>query len=122
MNKSKFLFCQWVDLHEVTEEESVKKGFTIALYDTVLTNVGWKKVALMIFIKKFGIAEYEVLVFKSDKSNKYIKHPEDNFIRLDENDDYISFFFYNFFTAHIFADSILPLHDEFRDRPIVKLS
>ena len=72
----------------------------------------------MIFIKKSGIMEYEVLILKSDKKEHYIKLPQDNFTRYIENDDHIAFYFYSYYGAHKFADTILPLHKEFSDRPI----
>ena len=75
----------------------------------------------MIFIKKSGVQEYEVLVFKSDESEKYIRLPQDNFTRYEETDEYVSFYFYCYFAAHKFADTILPLHKEFHDRPVAAI-
>lgn len=118
MNSGKFLFWPWDELNKLTEEESIKQGLTIALCDSLLTNSGWQKVSLMIFIRKSGLMEYQVLVLKSDKKERYIRLPQDNFTRYEEDDESVSFYFYCYFGAHKFADTILPLHTEFSDRPI----
>lgn len=118
MINGKILFWPWDKLNQLTDGDNIEKGWAIGLYDKILTKTGWRKVSLMIFIKKSGIMEYEVLVLKSDAKDKYIKLPQDNFTRYTETDDSVSFYFYSYFAAHKFADTILPLHTEFSDRPI----
>jgi len=118
MNSGKILFWPWHKLNQLTEEESIKKGLTIGLCDKVPTHMGWQKVSLMIFIRKSGVMEYQVLVLKSDNKERYIQLPQDNFTRYEEDDESVSFYFYCYFGAHKFADVILPLHKEFSDRPI----
>ena len=118
MNFGKILFCPWDSLSKITEEQSIKQGLSIGLYDEIPTNTGFQKVSLMIFIRKSGITEYQVLVLKSNKNDRYVKLPQDNFTRYEEDDEAIAFYFYCYFSAHHFADVILPLHTEFSDRPV----
>ena len=119
MKFDNILLCLWTDLYRVTEQESIQQGRVISLYDKVITNQGYLNCSLMIFIGQAdNNIDYEVKIYKSKKTDKYVKLKQDNFARYEETDHYVSFFFHCYYQAHKFADNILPLHKEFNDRPI----
>lgn len=121
MSWKNYLFCPWPNVKYITEEISLKKGLSIALTSEVLSPMrGIQQVALLIFIKKIK-DEYEVLVLKSP-DDKFKKLPQDNFIRYAEDEDYIEFFFDDFYETIKFVDAVLPFHEEFQDRPICPIS
>ena len=115
------IYCEWVNLGKVVESKSLGRNCMISVIDRVesFTSGGTNDFELGIFLDKAdNDKEYEVLVIKSKKSDRYTPLEIDKFKRVTENDKTISFFFYTFDEAIKFADSTLPLHNEFQDRPI----
>lgn len=121
MNWKNYLFCPWPNVKYVTEDISINRGLSIALTSEVFSKGrGLHQASILIFIKKIQ-NEYEVLVIKSSPNDKYKRLPQDNFIRYEEDDEYITFFFNSFLDTIKFTDAILPFHQEFQDRPILPI-
>lgn len=117
MQFENLLFCKRPELSTITEEESIKIGKTIALYDYVpFINDELVPVSTMVFLGKTG-SEYEVLVIKSSANGNYIPHVDDYVVRYEENEQFVSFFFYCYYAAHKFMDKVLPYHTEYNSRP-----
>ena len=76
------------------------------------------KLELMIFLGKDDSNScYEVRVYKSDPSNKYVPNENDNVTRYEENDEYATFFFDKYENAHRFTNMLGCLHPEYKERP-----
>lgn len=121
MSWKNYLFCPWPNVKFVTEDISLKRGLSIALTSEILSPTrGLHQASILIFIKKTQ-DEYEVLLIKSSPDDKYKKLPQDNFMRYVEDEEWISFFFNSFYDTIKFTDVILPLHQEFQDRPILPI-
>jgi len=117
MQFENLLFCKRPELSTITEEESISAGKTIALYDYIpFINYEPVPVSTMIFLGKTG-SEYEVLVIKSSTNGNYIPLPDDYVVHYEENEQFVSFFFYCYYAAHKFLDKILPYHTEYHSRP-----
>ncbi|MBE5813216.1 MAG: hypothetical protein E7314_06155 [Clostridiales bacterium] len=117
MNFEKLFLCKWVNLYTIQENQSIEKGYTICLYDTLFSTSGVLPVALMIFIGKVG-NEYEVRVYKYKSTDKYSPKLNEYVPRYVETEQYTSFFFYCYFSAIKFVDKDLPYHNEYNNRPI----
>ena len=121
MIHTKKIYCEWVSLGTVVESKSLGRGCMISVIDRVEQPFGTKTMdfELGIYIDKSDDnTEYEVLVLKMNKSDKYLPRKIDNFSRNEDYGDCISFFFSTFEDALYFADEVLPLHTEFQDRPV----
>lgn len=110
------LFCHW-DLVRFVSKEHLKQDNGTFLTLSV-TDGG--KLELMIFLGK-GDFDYEVRVYKSKPSDKYVPNNHDNVKRYEENDEYATFFFDEYEQANNFTDLIGYMHPEYKTRPVKKI-
>lgn len=92
MQMEKKLFCHW-DLVRFVSEEHLKKEDGTFL---TLSVTHGDKLELMIFLgKDDSNSDYEVRVYKSEPTDKYIPNENDNVKKYEENDEYATFFLMN---------------------------
>lgn len=119
MQVEKKLFCHW-DLVRFVSEGKLNQGDGTFL--TLSVTDGYN-LELMIFLgKDDSNSGYEVRVYKSEPSDKYVPNEYDNIKRYEENDDYATFFFDEYEKAHDFTVLIGYMHPEYRKRPVQKIS
>ena len=112
------LFCHW-DLVRFVSEEHLKQDDGTFL---TLSVTDGDKLELMIFLSKDDSnSGYEVKVYKSEPSDKYVPNECDNVKRYEENDEYATFFFDKYEQAHSFVDSISYMHPEYKTRPVKEI-
>lgn len=117
MQVAKKLFCHWDLVRFVTEEDLKEEDGTFLTLS--ITDGG--KFEYMIFLgKDDSNSGYEVRVYKSETSDKYVPNENDNVKRYEENDEYASFFFDEYEKAHEFADWLGYFHPEYKKRPVRK--
>lgn len=108
------LFCDWDLVRFVSEQHLIRDDGTFL----TLSVVEGKKLELMIFLgKDDSNSGYEVRVYKSEPSDKYVPHEFDNVKRYEENDEYATFFFDEYEQAHSFVDMLGYVHNEYKTRP-----
>lgn len=101
MQVEKKLFCHWDLVRFVTEEHLKQEDGTFLTLS--VTDGG--KLEFMIFLgKDDSNSGYEVGVYKSKPTDKYIQKENDNVKKYEENDEYASFFFDEYEKAHYFTD------------------
>ena len=114
MQVEKKLFCHWDLVRFITEEHLKQEDGT---YLTLSVTNG-DKVELMIFLgKDEASSDYEVRVYKSKPTDKYVPDKYDEVKRFEENDEYATFFFEKFEQAHHFTDLLGYVHPEYQERP-----
>jgi len=119
MKFENFNYHSWDKLRLASENNLTRGPISIAMTST--NNSGHIiYLEIMIFIYKAKKSEFEVRVYKSDKSDSYVPHPDDNFAYSKENDKYISFFFKSFSAARDFTMLIPKNHCEYKKRIIRK--
>lgn len=112
------LFCHWDFVRFVSEEHLKQDNGTFLTLS--VTDGG--KLELMIFLgKDDSDSGYEVRVYKSEPSDKYVPNNYDNVKRYEENDEYATFFFDEYEQAHNFTDLIGYMHPEYQKRPVKKI-
>lgn len=112
------LYCHWDLVRFVTEIHLKRKDGT----PLTLSVIDGKDKELMIFLGKSETQyKYEVCVYKSEKTDKYIPQKYDNVKEYEENDEYTTFFFDNFEDSKNFVDMLGYTHKEYRIRPIRKI-
>ena len=118
MQLTKKLLCHWDLVRFVSEAHLNGKDGT----NFTLSVIDGKDIELMIFLEKDKeSSNFEVRVYKSKPTDKYIPNDRDEVLRYEENDEYATFFFENFENAHIFVDMLGYVHKEYRVRPIRKV-
>ena len=112
MQLEKKLFCHWDLFRFLEEEHIINENITVSIIET-------GDLELMIFLAKQeeSLNEYEVRVYKTENTGKYIPFEEDNVKSIEENDEYITFIFNDFKSAHNFVDWLPYNHPEYRERP-----
>jgi len=118
MQVEKKLFCHW-DLVRFVSEKHLKQDdgtfFTLSVTDG-------ENFEFMIFLgKDDSNSDYEVRVYKSEPSDKYVPNEYDNVKRYEENDEYASFFFDEYEKALRFVDFLTCIHPEYKVRPIRRI-
>lgn len=113
----KKLYCHW-DLVRFVKEEHILKD-----EGRILSVTESNKYELMIFLKKTDDGSgYDVRVHKARPTDKYVPHKYgDKVRRVEENDEYATFFFDDFNSARDFASRVLYLHKEYRARPVKEI-
>ena len=120
MQLEKLILCDRIFWGFVLETD-LTDDYTISLTDHKSSFSGETvQVELMIFLgKSDDKSEFEVIIYKSDKADKYIPNKYyDDVKRYEEYEDYISFFFSDFSSAHTFINLLTYMHPEFKKRPV----
>ncbi len=118
MQVEKKLFCHWDLVRFITTGHLIQEDGTFL----TLSITEGDKIELMIFLgKDDSTSDYEVRVYKSKPTDKYIPNEYDEVKRFEENDEYASFFFDEYSYALDFADSIGYMHPEYTTRPVRKI-
>lgn len=113
------IFCHW-DLVRFVSEKHLKKDDGTFLTLSV-TDGG--KLEFMIFLgKDDSNSGYEVRVYKSEASDKYIPNENDNVNRYEENDEYATFGFDKYSAARKFVELLGCMHPEYKKRPVKEIS
>lgn len=108
------VFCHWDFVRFVNETSLMHNGIFMTL--SVTNNA---RAELMIFLGKAdNNSDYEVRVYKSEPTDKYVPNEYDNVKHYEENDDYATFIFEAFGDAHDFVDTLSYRHTEYKVRPI----
>lgn len=111
------VLCHWDFVRFVTESHLKKEDGTFLTLSVTEGNYA----ELMLFLGKTDSnSGYEVRVYKNAPGDKYIPREDDNVQSYEENDEYATFFFDEYETAHNFIDMI-GCHPEYRTRPIRKI-
>ena len=112
------VLCHWDMIRFVKEEHLINKDGT----QRVLSVSNGEAFEYMIFLgKDDSNTGYEVMVYKSEPTDKYIPRVEDKVNHFEENDEYISFFFNSFEDAHNFVERLPYFHEEYKVRPTRKI-
>ncbi len=112
------LFCHW-DLVRFVSEKHLKLDDGTSL---TLSVTDGDKVEFMIFLGKDDTNScYEVRVYKSEPSDKYIPNEYDKVSCYEENDEYATFFFDQYADAKSFTELLGAVHPEYRKRPVKKI-
>lgn len=117
MQLERKLYCHWDLCRFVTEEHLIRDGgYTLSVTDS-------NKYELMIFLGKADNSSgYEVRVYKARPTDKYVPHEFDNKVRrYEENDEYVTFFFDDYASAHEFTTLVMYMHKEFKTRPVQEI-
>ena len=118
MQVQKKLFCHW-DLVRFVSEKYLQKDDGTFLTLSVTDGDKWE---LMIFLGKDDSNScYEVRVYKSEASDKYVPNKNDKVSRYEENDEYATFFFDKYEDAHSFTEMVGYLHPEYQKRPVQEI-
>ena len=111
-------FCHWDFVRFINEEALMHNGTFMTL--SVTNN---NRAELMIFLGKAdNNVDYEVRVYKSEPTDKYIPNESDKVKYYEENDEYATFIFEQFCDAHDFVDTLSYRHTEYNVRPIIPIS
>lgn len=114
MQMERKLFCHWDLVRLIGEERLMQQDGTYLTLS--LTDLGHRE--LMIFLgKDVSSPDYEVIVYKSKPSDKYVPHESDNVKHHEENDEYATFLFSSYESAHHFVDFLPYCHHEYLTRP-----
>lgn len=110
-------FCHWDFVRFINEKSLVHNGTFVTLSVT-----DSDRAELMIFLGKAdNNSDYEVRVYKSKPTDKYIPNEYDNVKHYEENDEYATFIFENFEYALDFIDTLSYRHTEYKVRPITPI-
>ena len=116
MQLERKIYCHW-DLVRFVTKEHLSKDYGYTLSVTVNSQY-----ELMIFL---GLSEdgseYEVRVYKSEPTDKYVPNKYDKVVRFEENDEYITFYFDNYEDANGFAYLLCHIHPEYKKRPVRRI-
>ena len=113
MKFNKIVYCEW---------ENIKDFPARYIYDDYTVSVVIEDYELMMFMGKASDNQFEVRVYKNSAENKYQPKLSDEALSYEENDEYISLYFDNFYAARRFLDYIPYSHRELRERPARKCS
>ena len=113
MRFDKMVYCEW---------ENIKDFPARYIDDDYTVSVVIDDYELMMFLTKINNHKFEARVYKKSAEHKYEPKFSDEAVNYEENDEYISFFFDNFYAARRFLDYIPYSHKEFRERPARKCS
>lgn len=109
-----FDYVRFVGERHMKDDEGKKQTLSVTQGDTM---------EMMIFLEKAdNDTDYEVRIYKTETTDKYVPHKCDNVKSYEENDEYATFIFEKFEYAHEFVDSIPYRHPEYKVRPMCKIS
>ena len=118
MKDRKKIFCELDIVRFLPKdkfEESVGKEGALSVSHGTKTEI-------MIFFGKEEKGEnYEVRVYKAKPENKYVPHACDACVGYEENDEYASFFFDDYYDGRSFIEFLFQLHEEYRERPVRRI-
>lgn len=117
MQLERKLYCHWDLVRFVPEQRLLgDNGYTLSVTDS-------DEYELMIFLGLIDNNQgYEVRVYKNNPKDKYTPHRYDNnVVRYEENEEYITFFFNNYEAARDFTYMIGYIHPEYKVRPARKI-
>lgn len=118
MQVEKKVFCHW-DFVRFIQEKVLKQEDGTFL---TLSVTDGDKVEFMIFLgKDDSTSDYEVRVYKSNPTDKYVPNEYDEVKRFEDNDEYATFFFEEFEQALHFTELVGYVHPEYRVRPARKI-
>jgi hypothetical protein len=113
------LFCHRDLVRFVTEKHLKQDDGTFL----TLSVTDGNKLEFMIFLGKDDSNScYEVRVYKSEPSDKYVPNEYDNVSRYEENDEYATFFFDKYEDAHSFTQMVGYVHPEYKKRPVREIN
>ena len=113
------LFCHWDMIRFVSEKCLQTYDGT---YLTLSVTDGDKKEFMIFLGRDDSNSCYEVRVYKSEPSAKYVPNEHDKVCRYEENDEYATFFFDKYEDALSFIDMLGYLHPEYKKRPTKELT
>lgn len=107
------LYCTCNSLPILKEKALIHNGIFTTLSLTI-----YDQVELMLFLgKDDNNSDYEVRVYKSKPTDKYIPNKCDNVKHYEENDEFDTFIFEQFYDARQFLYTLYDRHTEYRVRP-----
>ena len=118
MQVQKKLFCHWDWVRFIPEKQLQQDDGTFLTLSVTERN----ELELMIFLgKDDSNSFYEVRVYKSDPSDKYVPNKYDKVSRYEENDEYATFFFDQYEDARSFTAMVGYFHPEYKIRLVKEI-